>query len=129
MTEKDAAEVMEEETIETYEFTDDDGQDHCFVVESKFKVGEDDYVALLEVDPAIFSEEEEECDCGHDHAHAHVHDEECGCGHDHEEEDEDDEPNIILAKIVTDANGDVDIQVPTDAEFEKAKIAYEALDA
>ena len=129
MTEKDAAEVMEEETIETYEFTDDDGQDHCFVVESKFKVGEDDYVALLEVDPAIFSEEEEECDCGHDHAHAHVHDEECGCGHDHEEEDEDDEPNIILAKIVTDANGDVDIQVPTDAEFEKARIAYEALDA
>lgn len=129
MTEKDVAEVMEEETIETYEFTDDDGQDHCFVVESKFKVGEDDYVALLEVDPAIFSEEEEECDCGHDHAHAHVHDEECGCGHDHEEEDEDDEPNIILAKIVTDANGDVDIQVPTDAEFEKAKIAYEALDA
>lgn len=129
MTEKDVAEVMEEETIETYEFTDDDGQDHCFVVESKFKVGEDDYVALLEVDPAIFSEEAEECDCGHDHAHAHVHDEECGCGHDHEEEDEDEEPNIILAKIVTDANGDVDIQVPTDAEFEKAKIAYEALDA
>ena len=85
MTEKDAAEVMEEETIETYEFTDDDGQDHCFVVESKFKVGEDDYVALLEVDPAIFSEEAEECDCGHDHAHAHVHDEDCGCGHDHEE--------------------------------------------
>ena len=114
---------------ESYEFTDDDGQDHCFVVESKFKVGEDDYVALLEVDPAIFSEEEEECDCGHDHAHAHVHDEDCGCGHDHEEEDEDDEPNIILAKIVTDANGDVDIQVPTDAEFEKARIAYEALDA
>lgn len=129
MTEKDVAEVMEEETIETYEFTDDDGQNHCFVVESKFKVGEDDYVALLEVDPAIFSEEAEECDCGHDHAHAHVHDEDCGCGHDHEEEDEDDEPNIILAKIVTDANGDVDIQVPTDAEFEKAKIAYEALDA
>ena len=129
MTEKDVAEVMEEETIETYEFTDDDGQDHCFVVESKFKVGKDDYVALLEVDPAIFSEEDEECGCGHDHAHAHVHDEECGCGHDHEEEDEDEETNIILAKIVTDANGEVDIQVPTDEEFEKARIAYEALDA
>ena len=129
MTEKDVAEVMEEETIETYEFTDDDGQDHCFVVESKFKVGKDDYVALLEVDPAIFSEEDEECGCGHDHAHAHVHDEECGCGHDHEEEDEDEETNIILAKIVTDANGEVDIQVPTDEEFEKARIAYEALEA
>ena len=129
MTEKDVAEVMEEETIETYEFTDDDGQDHCFVVESKFKVGKDDYGARLEVDPAIFSEEDEECGCGHDHAHAHVHDEECGCGHDHEEEDEDEEPNIILAKIVTDANGDVDIQVPTDEEFEKARIGYEALEA
>ena len=129
MTEKDVAEVMEEETIETYEFMDDDGQDHCFVVESKFKVGKDDYVALLEVDPAIFSEEDEECGCGHDHAHAHVHDEECGCGHDHEEEDEDEELNIILAKIVTDANGEVDIQVPTDEEFEKARIAYEALEA
>ena len=129
MKEKDVAEVMEEETIETYEFTDDDGQDHCFVVASRFKVGEDDYVALLEVDPAIFSEEEEECDCGHDHVHAHVHDEECGCGHDHEEEDEDEEPNIILAKIVADANGEVDIQVPTDEEFEKARIAYEALEA
>ena len=129
MTEKDVAEVMEEETIETYEFTDEDGQDHCFVVESKFKVGKDDYVALLEVDPAIFSEEEEECGCGHDHAHAHVHDEECGCGHDHEEEDEDEETNIILAKIVTDANGEVDIQVTTNEEFEKARIAYEALEA
>ena len=81
------------------------------------------------MDPAIFSEEEEECGCGHDHDHAHVHDEECGCGHDHEEEDEDEGPNIILAKIVTDANGEVDIQVPTDEEFEKARIAYEALDA
>ena len=129
MTEKDVAEVMEEETIETYEFTDDEGQDHCFVVESKFKVGDDDYVALLEVDPAIFSEEEDGCDCGCDHDHAHVHDEECGCGHDHGEEDEDEETNIILAKIVTDENGDVDIQVPTDEEFEKARIAYEALDA
>ena len=129
MTEKDVAEVMEEETVETYEFTDDDGQDHCFVVESKFKVGKDDYVALLEVDPAIFSDEEEECDCGHDHVHAHVHDEECDCDHDHEAEDEDEQPNIILAKIVTDENGEVDIQVPTDEEFEKARIAYEALDA
>ena len=60
MTEKDVAEVMEEETIETFEFTDEEGQDHCFVVESRFKVGKDDYVALLEVDPSIFAEEEDE---------------------------------------------------------------------
>ena len=132
MTEKDVAEVMaEEETIETFEFTDDDGQEHCFVVESRFKVGKDDYVALLEVDPAIFEEEDEDCDHtqehDHGHEHIHAHGEECSCGHEHGEEEED-EPNIILAKIVTDENGEVDIQVPTDAEFEKAVKVYEALE-
>ena len=130
MTEKDAKEVMdaEEETIETFEFTDDEGQDHCFVVESKFKVGEEEYVALLEVDPAIFAEEEEECGCGHEHAHEHVHAEACGCGHDHAEEDEDEEPNIILAKVVTDENGETDLQELTDEEFEKAVKVYESLE-
>ena len=131
MTEKDVKEVMdaEEETIETFEFTDEEGQDHCFVVESKFKVGKDDYVALLEVDPAIFEEEEEECGCGHEHEHAHVHAETCGCGHDHAEEDEDEEPNIILAKVVTDENGETDLQELTDEEFEKAVKVYESLEA
>ena len=131
MTEKDVKEVMdaEEETIETFEFTDDEGQDHCFVVESKFKVGEEEYVALLEVDPAIFAEEEEECGCGHEHAHEHVHAEACGCGHDHAEEDEDEEPNIILAKVVTDENGETDLQELTDEEFEKAVKVYESLEA
>ncbi|MBP3264433.1 MAG: hypothetical protein J6L94_03725, partial [Acidaminococcaceae bacterium] len=83
-----------------------------------------------EVDPAIF-EESETCDCGCDHEHGHVHDlsssDECGCGHDDGEEVE--EPNIILAKITEDENGEVDIQVPTDEEFEKAKSVYETLDA
>ena len=132
MTEKDVADVMDaEETIETFEFTDDDGQEHCFVVESKFKVGKEEYVALLEVDPAIFSEEEEECGCEqeHEHVHQHAHGEACGCGHDHAEEDEDEEPNIILAKIVTDANGEVDLEELTDEEFEKAVKVYESLEA
>lgn len=132
MTEKDVAEVMDaEETIETFEFTDDEGQEHCFVVESKFKVGKEDYVALLEVDPAIFAEEEEECGCEHEHEHVHkhAHGETCGCGHDHAEEDEEEEPNIILAKIVTDENGEVDLEELTDAEFEKAVKVYESLEA
>ena len=132
MTEKDMAEVTEnEKTVETLEFTDEKGQNHCFLVERRFKVGNDEYAALLEVDPAIF--EEEACGCGHDHAHDHAHAETCGCGHDHdtaEEEDEDvDEGlNVILAKIVTDENGELDIEAPTDAEFEKARITYEALE-
>ena len=131
MTEKDVKEVMdaEEETIETFEFTDEEGQDHCFVVESKFKVGKEEYVALLEVDPAIFEEEEEECGCGHEHEHEHVHAEACGCSHDHAEEDEDEEPNIILAKVVTDENGETDLQELTDEEFEKAVKVYESLEA
>ena len=131
MTEKDVKEVMdaEEETIETFEFTDEEGQDHCFVVESKFKVGKEEYVALLEVDPAIFAEEEEECGCGHEHEQEHVHAETCGCGHDHAEEDEDEEPNIILAKVVTDENGETDLQELTDEEFEKAVKVYESLEA
>jgi len=124
MTEKEIANAVEE-TIETYEFTDDDGQEHCFVVESKFKVGNDDYVALLEVDPSIFAEEEEECSCGCEHDHA-----ENSCdGHDHDEEDDEEDTNIILAKVVTDENGEVDIQVPSDEEFEKAKQVYENLEA
>ena len=132
MTEKDVKEVMdaEEETIETFEFTDEEGQDHCFVVESKFKVGKEEYVALLEVDPAIFEEEEEECGCGHEPEQEHVHAETCGCGHDHaEEEEEDEEPNIILAKVVTDENGETDLQELTDEEFEKAVKVYESLEA
>ena len=131
MTEKDIKEVMdaEEETIETFEFTDDEGQEHCFVVESKFKVGKEEYVALLEVDPAIFAEEDEECGCGHEHEHEHVHAETCGCGHDHNDEDEDEEPNIILAKVVMDENGETDLQELTDEEFEKAVKVYEALEA
>lgn len=128
MAEKDITEVMEEETVETFEFTDEAGQEHCFVVESKFKVGKDDYVALLEVDPSIFEDGEEECGCGHDHVHEHIHGDECGCDHDHDREAAEEEPNIILAKIVTDENGEVDIQAPTDAEFEKAVKAYEALE-
>ncbi len=124
MTEKEIANAVEE-TIETYEFTDDDGQEHCFVVESKFKVGNDDYVALLEVDPSIFAEEEEECSCGCEHDYA----ENCCDGHDHDEEDDEEDTNIILAKVVTDENGEVDIQVPSDEEFEKAKQVYENLEA
>ena len=128
MTEKDVAEVMDaEETIETFEFTDEEGQDHCFVVESKFKVGKEEYVALLEVDPAIFAEDGEECGCGHEHEHAHT--ESCSCGHDHAEEDEEEEPNIILAKVVTDENGEADLQELTDEEFEKAVKVYESLEA
>lgn len=141
--------VPEEDAVETLEYTDDEGLEHCFVIESKFKVGEDQYAALIEVDPALFEEGEEgwhehhhehgEGCCGHHHEHGeegrhehhHEHGEGC-CGHHHGHEpehghDEEEEVNIILAKITEDENGEIDIQVPTDEEFEKAVAAYEAL--
>ena len=95
MADKDITKITEEDTIETFEFTDDDVQEHCFVVESRFKAGNDNYVALLEVDPAIFDEGEEEC--GHEHA-AYGHAVSCGCGHDHaaEETEEEEIPKVAI---------------------------------
>lgn len=129
-------------SVETLEYTDEDGTEHCFIVESKFKAGEDQYAALIEVDPAMFEEHEGSSlhhvdGEAHDH-HRHEHDECCGHHHEHGEggrhhhchehgEDGEEEVNIILAKIMEDENGEIDIQVPTDEEFEKAAAAYEAL--
>ena len=108
-TQERVREIEEDtETIETFEFTDEDGQNHCFVIECKFKVDKDVYVALLEVDPNIFNEE---YDGGHDNPKA-----------------KEEPPNIILAKTVTEENGEVDIQIPTDEEFEKAQKVYESLE-
>lgn len=154
MTDKEYKDLEElaEQVVETLEYTDEDGVEHCFVVESKFPVGNETFAALLEVDPSIFDEDVEEKCCGQHHAqadgHSHHADGCCGqhhaqedehshhadgcCGRHHAmedkaEEDREEEANIILAKIIEDENGEIDIQVPTDAEFEKARLAYEAL--
>ena len=110
------------DTVETFEFIDENGEVHCFVIESRFKVGSEDYAALLEVDPAIFDEEADSCECGHDHAFT----DSCECGHDQEPEED---VHIILAKVVTDENGDINIEVPSDEDFEKARKVYETLEA
>ena len=113
------------DTVETFEFTDENGEVHCFVIESRFKVGSEDYAALLEVDPAIFEEEADSCECGHDHIHADSSE----CGQDQEPEEEEEDVRIILAKVVTDENGDINIEIPSDEDFEKARKVYEALEA
>ena len=122
MAVKDITNVEENDTVETFEFTDENGEAHCFVIESRFKVGSEDYAALLEVDPAIFEEEADSCGCGHDH----ILTDSCGCGQDQEPEED---VRIILAKVVTDENGDINIEVPSDEDFEKARKVYEALEA
>ena len=118
MTDKEVkdGEEITEQVVETLEYTDEDGVEHCFVVESKFLVGNETFAALLEVDPSIFDEEAQE-ECCEQH---HVTEDEA-------EDDSEEEVNIILAKIIEDESGEIDIQVPTDAEFEKARLAYEAL--
>ena len=121
----DITNTEENGTVETFEFTDENGMAHCFVIESRFKVGSDDYAALLEVDPAIFEEEADSCECGHDHTRS----DSCECGQDHEPEEDEEDIRIILAKVVTDENGEINIEVPSDDDFEKARKVYESLEA
>ena len=56
----------------------------------------------------------DDCDCGHDH--------DCGCGGDCDCEDD-----VIIAKIVINADGEEEFIEPTDEEFEKVQAAYEKL--
>ena len=133
MTDKEYKEMeeMAEQAVETFEYTDEDGVEHCFIVESKFPVGQDMFAALLEVDPSVFEEEAGDCCCGRHHDHEKEPlPAEAGCDGNPVTEDEaenEEDINIILAKIIEDENGEIDIRVPTDAEFEKARLAYEAL--
>ena len=135
MTDKEVkdGEEITEQVVETLEYTDEDGVEHCFVVESKFPVGNETFAALLEVDPSIFDEEAQEecCEQHHNQAGQPHHTDGCCEQHhvteDEAEDDSEEEVNIILAKIIEDESGEIDIQVPTDAEFEKARRAYEAL--
>jgi hypothetical protein len=112
---EDIRDVEEEDTdLETLEYTDEEGQEHIFVIDAKFDIGGVQYAALFEVDPALFDE---------DHEHDHDHEEE----HDHDQEDEFEPDNLVIAKMVELEDGSVDIQVPTDEEFEVAKAEYERL--
>lgn len=130
MTDKEVkdGEEITEQVVETLEYTDEDGVEHCFVVESKFLVGNETFAALLEVDPSIFDEEAQEecCEQHHNQAGQPHHTDGCCEQHhvteDEAEDDSEEEVNIILAKIIEDESGEIDIQVPTDAEFEKARL-------
>lgn len=111
---EDIRQMEEEDTeLETLEYTDEEGKEHILVIDAKFDVDGTQYAAFFEVDPEFFDE-------GHDHDHDHNHDD-----HDHEDEEEFEPDNLIIAKMVELEDGSVDIQVPTDEEFEAAKAEYE----
>ena len=58
---------------------------------------------------------------GHDHDEDEEHTHTCGCGC------EDDDEDVIIAKIVTNDDGEDEYVEPTDEEFEAVQQAYNAL--
>ena len=83
------------------EMTDDEGNVFYYVEEMIIPVGEENFALLVEV------KDEHEHGAGCD----------CGC------EDDD----VIIAKIVVNADGEEEYIEPTDEEFEKVQAAYEKL--
>ena len=83
------------------EMTDEDGNSYFYVEEMVIPVGNDRFALLVEL---------------HDE---HEHGEGCGCGC----EDDD----VIIAKIVTNADGEDEYIEPTDEEFEAVQEAYEKI--
>lgn len=91
------------------EMTDEDGNVFYYVEEMIIPVDGENFALLVEY-------KGDDCDCGHDH--------ECGCGGECDCGCEDD---VIIAKIVINADGEEEFIEPTDEEFEKVQAAYEKL--
>lgn len=83
------------------EMTDDEGNVFYYVEEMIIPVGEENFALLVEVKD--------------EHEHGAACD--CGC------EDDD----VIIAKIVVNADGEEEYVEPSDEEFEKVQAAYEKL--
>ena len=83
--------------------TDDEGNEFYYEEEMIIPVGDEKYALLV----GIHNEDEDQehsCGCG------------CGCG----DEDED----VLIAKIVTNDEGEEEYIEPTDEEFEAVQKAY-----
>ncbi len=84
--------------------TDEDGNEYYYQEEMIIPVGDDKYALLV----GIHTEDDEhECGCG------------CGC--------EDDDEDVIIAKIITNEDGEEEYIEPTDEEFELVQKAYDEL--
>lgn len=84
------------------EMTDEDGNIFYYVQEMIIPVDGENFALLVEVD---------------DNEHEHGEGCDCGC------EDDD----VIIAKIVVNADGQEEYIEPTDEEFEKVQEAYEKI--
>ena len=82
------------------EMTDEEGNTYYYAEEMVIPVGKDRFALLVEM-------------------HDHEHDEGCDCGC----EDDD----VIIAKIVTNDDGEDEYIEPTDEEFEAVQAAYDKL--
>ena len=86
------------------EMTDEDGNTFYYVEEMIIPVGKEKFALLVE----LHDEDE----------HEHEHGAGCDCGCD---------DDVIIAKIVTNENGEDEYVEPTDEEFEAVQEAYEKL--
>ncbi|MBR1645854.1 MAG: DUF1292 domain-containing protein [Selenomonadaceae bacterium] len=107
MTDKRNEQIPDEENFSDddgiiVEMTDDDGNSYFYVEEMVIPVGNDKFALLVE----LHDEHEHGCDCGCD----------CDCDDD-----------VIIAKIVTNADGEDEYIEPTDEEFEAVQAAYEKI--
>ena len=99
MADKRNEEILDDDFL--IEMTDDEGNVFYYVEEMIIPVGEETFALLVEV------KDEHEHGAGCD----------CGC------EDDD----VIIAKIVVNADGEEEYVEPTDEEFDKVQAAYEKL--
>ena len=83
------------------EMTDEDGNVFYYVEEMIIPVGEERYALLVAAEPEEHVCEDEDCDC--------------------------DEGDVIIAKVVVNADGEDEYIEPTDEEFEAVQKAYEKL--
>ena len=103
MTDKRNDEILDGDVL--IEMTDEDGNVFYYSEELIIPVDGVNFALLVEVKD--MDEHGEGCDCGGD----------CDC------EDDD----VIIAKIVTGADGEDEYIEPTDEEFEKVRAAYDKL--
>lgn len=99
MANKHNEEILGDDVI--IEMTDEDGNVFYYVEEMIIPVDGEKFALLVE----LYDDE-------------HEHDEGCDCGC---------EDDVVIAKIVINADGEEEYVEPTDEEFEKVQEAYEKL--
>ena len=101
MADKKIDETVFDEDEIIVEMTDEDGNVYYYVEEMIIPVGEERYALLVAAEPEEHVCEDEDCDC--------------------------DEGDVIIAKIVVNADGEDEYVEPTDEEFEAVQKAYDKL--